>query len=143
MHDQVREYEKQIQKIQADKSVRQVDQFIRDGEKIGGIIFVQKEFEDLNIDILKQIADKFREKTKKGVILLISRSDNRLNFVCGVTDDLVKRGLKAGDLVKKVAAVTGGGGGGRPHLATAGGKDQGKLREAIALLRNILEDINH
>ena len=74
---------------------------------------------------------------------MISRSDNRLNFVCGVTDDLVKRGLKAGDLVKKVAAVTGGGGGGRPHLATAGGKDQGKLREAIALLRNILEDINH
>ena len=55
----------------------------------------------------------------------------------------VKQGLKAGDLVKKVAAVTGGGGGGRPHLATAGGKDQGKLREAIALLRNILEDINH
>ena len=142
MQEQVREYEKQIQKIQADKSVHQIDQLVRDSEKIGEIIFVQQEFDDLNNDILKQIADKFREKTKKGVILLISESDNRLNFVCGVTDDLVKQGLKAGDLVKKVAAVTGGGGGGRPHLATAGGKDASKLPEAIALLRKILEDFN-
>jgi alanyl-tRNA synthetase len=142
MQEQVREYEKQIQKIQADKSVHQIDQLVRDSEKIGEIIFVQQEFDDLNNDILKQIADKFREKTKKGVILLISKSDNRLNFVCGVTDVLVKQGLKAGDLVKKVAAVTGGGGGGRPHLATAGGKDASKLPEAIALLRKILEDFN-
>jgi alanyl-tRNA synthetase len=48
-----------------------------------------------------------------------------------VTDDLVKRGLNAGDLVKTVASVVGGGGGGRPNLAQAGGKDAARLPEAL------------
>ena len=57
--------------------------------------------------------------------------DNRPVIIGAVTDDLVKRGLNAGDLVKTVAAVVGGGGGGRPTLAQAGGKDGAKLPEAL------------
>ena len=52
-------------------------------------------------------------------------------LLAAVTDDLVKRGLHAGNLVKQVAQVVGGGGGGRPTLAQAGGKDVGKLAEAL------------
>ena len=53
-------------------------------------------------------------------------------IIAAVTEDLVKRGLNAGDLVKTVAQVVGGGGGGRPTLAQAGGKDAAKLPEALA-----------
>ncbi len=96
-------------------------------------------FENLEIDLLKQVADKIRKISPRTVCLLINRANGRLNFVCGVTDDLIKEmGLKAGDLVREVAKVTGGGGGGRPHLATAGGKDTGKLPEAIEKLRELI-----
>ena len=52
-------------------------------------------------------------------------------LIAAITDDLVKRGLHAGNLIKQVARVVGGGGGGRPTLAQAGGKDATKLAEAL------------
>ena len=68
-----------------------------------------------------------------------AKSDNKLSFVCIVTDDLVKAGkYNAGDLVRKVAAVAGGGGGGRPHMATAGGKDVDKFDLAMQSIRELI-----
>ncbi len=52
-------------------------------------------------------------------------------LVAALTNDLVKKGLKAGDVVKQVAAVVGGSGGGKPDMAQAGGKDAAKLPDAI------------
>jgi len=57
--------------------------------------------------------------------------DEKPLIVAAVTPDLIKLGLKAGDLVKRAAAVVGGGGGGKPELAQAGGKDPSKLPEAL------------
>ena len=57
----------------------------------------------------------------------------------GVTKDLTDR-LKAGDLIREVAAVVGGGGGGRPDFAQAGGKDPSKLEEAIARFNELVGD---
>jgi len=57
-----------------------------------------------------------------------------------VTDDLISKGIKAGDLVKRAAEAMGGGGGGRPHLATAGAKNAEKLDEALKLGIQIAEE---
>jgi alanyl-tRNA synthetase len=54
-------------------------------------------------------------------------------IICAVTDDLIKRGLNAGEIVRNAATVMGGSGGGRPNLAQAGGKDPAKLSEAVDL----------
>ena len=59
-----------------------------------------------------------------------------------MTDDLVDVGIKAGELVKKAAKVTGGGGGGKPHLATAGGKNIDKLDEAIKVIKNEIKKLS-
>lgn len=82
-------------------------------------------------DTLRQMCDRFREKYPSGVVVLGSAVANRPVLIAAVTEDLVKRGLKAGDLVKETAQVIGGSGGGRPTLAQAGGKDASKLNEAI------------
>lgn len=82
-------------------------------------------------DTLRQMCDRFREKYPSGVVVLGSAVANRPVLIAAVTEDLVKRGLKAGDLVKEAAQVIGGSGGGRPTLAQAGGKDASKLNEAI------------
>jgi alanyl-tRNA synthetase len=60
-------------------------------------------------------------------------------LVAAVTPDLVQRGLHAGNLVKAVARVVGGGGGGRPTLAQAGGRDPGRLDEALATVPDLVK----
>jgi alanyl-tRNA synthetase len=60
-------------------------------------------------------------------------------IVATVTDDLIKRGLKAGDLVRDVAKMVGGGGGGRPNMAQAGGRDASKLEGALTAVAGLVE----
>jgi len=65
------------------------------------------------------------------VVVLGSAFEGRPGLIACVTDDLVKRGLNAGEIVRTIAQTIGGSGGGRPTLAQAGGKDASKLQEAI------------
>jgi alanyl-tRNA synthetase len=85
------------------------------------------------------MTDWFRARVPSGVVVLGSIFENRPHFVASVTDDLVKRGLDAGKIVKAVARVVGGGGGGKPNLAQAGGKDASRLGEALAQVRGAVE----
>jgi alanyl-tRNA synthetase len=83
-------------------------------------------------DTLRQMADRFRQRHPSGVAVLGSVSDGRPLLIAAVTEDLVQRGLHAGELVKFVAGPLGGGGGGKPTLAQAGGKDASRLAEVLA-----------
>ncbi len=83
---------------------------------------------------LRALVDRFRSDHPSGVAVLASAVDNRPIIVAAVTQDLVARGLHAGELVKAVAQQVGGGGGGKPTLAQAGGKDPSQLPSALALV---------
>ena len=61
-------------------------------------------------------------------------------LLAAVTDDLIEKGLKAGDIVKEIAPIVGGGGGGRPQFAQAGGKNPAKLEEALAKASQIIKE---
>jgi alanyl-tRNA synthetase len=90
-------------------------------------------------DTLRQMTDRFRQEYPTGVAVLASAVDNRPVVIASVSEDLVKRGLNAGELVKYVAQPLGGGGGGRPTLAQAGGKDATRLHEALASVYDWVE----
>jgi alanyl-tRNA synthetase len=77
------------------------------------------------------LADQFRQKHPSGVVVLGTVMNEKPMLIAAVTQDLIARGLKAGDLIKRVAKVVGGGGGGRPDMAQAGGKDASKLNESL------------
>jgi alanyl-tRNA synthetase len=64
-------------------------------------------------------------------VCFVWEDDGKVPVIVALTPDLVKKGLKAGDLVKQVGAVVGGSGGGKPDLAQAGGKDATKIDEAV------------
>jgi len=85
-----------------------------------------------DMDTLREMTDWFRNKLGSVVVVLGTVIDDKPNIVAAVTPDLVERGLKAGDIVKRVARVVGGGGGGRPTLAQAGGRDPNRMDEALA-----------
>jgi alanyl-tRNA synthetase len=80
-------------------------------------------------DEVASVADRFREGKKRAVLVLFSRAGRGAAHVA-VTDDLVKDGRKAGDLVNRIAQLTGGKGGGRPGFASAGLGDPDRLGAA-------------
>jgi len=137
--EQNRTLEKKLSKISSEIVVAGVDAILKNAEKINGINVISHELPDTDIDKLKELGDKIREKSQNTVALLGSKVDGKIGFVCVVTDDLIKsRKLKAGDLVREVAKIAGGGGGGRPHLATAGGKDIEKFSEAMEKIKALV-----
>jgi alanyl-tRNA synthetase len=87
---------------------------------------------------LRAMVDDLRDKLRSGVVLLVSESGGKVSLALGVTPDL-KGKLKAGDLVREVAAVVGGKGGGRPDFAQAGGNDPGRIDEAFDKLFSLVE----
>jgi len=85
------------------------------------------------------IMDGFRAKHKGAISVLFTTGD-RAGIHVAVTDDLVSKGVKAGDIANAIAATTGGKGGGRPHFASAGVGDVNKLREARARTAEIVRE---
>jgi alanyl-tRNA synthetase len=73
-----------------------------------------------------------RTRRPSGVVVVASALDGRPVIIGAVTEDLVKRGVHAGNIAKSVATMLGGSGGGRPALAQAGGRDLARLDEALA-----------
>jgi alanyl-tRNA synthetase len=88
-------------------------------------------------DQLRSAIDSLRKKTPTHAIILATSDDQKVTFVAAVSDDVIAKGLKAGDWVKQVAAVTGGGGGGRPQMAQGSGKDPSKISAALDQARTI------
>jgi alanyl-tRNA synthetase len=96
---------------------------------------------DADADTLRLMTDRYRQRYSSGVVVLSSvTSDGRPVLIASVTEDLVKRGLHAGELVKFLAQPLGGSGGGRPTLAQAGGKDASHLEEVLARTAGWVEE---
>jgi alanyl-tRNA synthetase len=141
--DQFRGLEKELQQLKAQQVLRGADEFLQKAEKVGDISLVIREFEDVDLDLLKQLGDTLRHKSPRLVGFLVNHASNGqvINFVCAVTDDLIReKKLNAGELVKKAAQIAGGGGGGRPHLATAGAKNVDNLAEVFDFVHQQIAD---
>ncbi len=111
-----------------------------EAETVGDAKMVVAELPDVPVEQLKQGADLLKQKLGSVAVLFGVKAGAKALLVAAVTDDLVKRGVKAGDLVKEVAKVVGGGGGGAPTMAQAGGKNPEKLDDALAAGRTWLAE---
>ncbi|MBI3189097.1 MAG: alanine--tRNA ligase, partial [Ignavibacteriales bacterium] len=117
-----------------------IDDLVKDAKEVNGFKVVAAKIEVSNADELKNIGDTLRSKLGSGVGVLASVIDDKVSLVCVVTDDLIKeKKLQAGKIVGDIAKKLGGGGGGRPHLATAGGKDVEKLDEVLKSVFDIVQ----
>ncbi len=106
--------------------------------KIGETKVVLHDFESYEGD-LKQFADKFRAEVKgAGILLLSSNSTNKVNYICSVTDKVIST-LDAINICKKIGNKINGGGGGKPHLATAGGKNNNDTEKVFDYILKYVE----
>ncbi|HMQ79397.1 MAG TPA: alanine--tRNA ligase, partial [Ignavibacteria bacterium] len=122
--EEKRRLEKQLAKQKVQNAAGSIDELISSAKDVSGIKLITGEFTVDNTDELKVLGDKLREKMGSAVGLLYSVIDGKVGLCAVVSDDLVKtKKLSAGKIAGDVAKILGGGGGGKPHLATAGGKD--------------------
>ncbi|HZW03180.1 MAG TPA: alanine--tRNA ligase, partial [Anaerolineaceae bacterium] len=122
----------QIERMRLEQAAVELEQRMNSPVMVGDVPVVTAVIPNADSDTLRQMTDRFRNKYSSGVVVVGSVWNDRPMMIAAVTDDLIKRGLSAGDLVKRAAQVVGGSGGGRPNLAQAGGKDAEKLPEALA-----------
>jgi alanyl-tRNA synthetase len=87
---------------------------------------------------LREVADGLRQKLGSGVVVLGRADGSKASVLVAVTEDLTDR-LPAGELVRALGRRIGGGGGGRPDMAEAGGKEPGRLDEALAAAAEEIE----
>jgi alanyl-tRNA synthetase len=119
-----------------------LDDLANNAKDINGIKVVSAHVASSSIPILRELGDSLRQKLKSAVIVLGTIQDDKPAFVALVTPDLVGKGLRAGEIVKQVAEVTGGSGGGKPEMAQAGGKDKNKLDQALTLVASLVEKVS-
>jgi alanyl-tRNA synthetase len=132
---------KQVDGLQRKLARHDFKEMVTQTENINGKTALLATLDNVPVDTMREMADWFRtEVPENGVMVLGSDIQGKPMLLVALTDDLVKAGMKAGNLIKPIAAVVGGGGGGRPNMAQAGGKDSAKLPEAIDKAREILSD---
>ena len=138
--EEKRQLEKQLAKQKVQNAAGSIEGLISSAGEVNGIKLITGEFSVDNTDELKELGDKLREKMGSAIGLLYSVIDGKVSLCAVVSDDLVKtKKLSAGKIAGDVAKILGGGGGGKPHLATAGGKDVSKIREALEALPGIIQ----
>ncbi len=108
-------------------------------KEIKGIRLLASKAADVDMNGLRDLGDQLKEKLGEGVVLLISEKDGRVNMVAMATEEAVKKGAHAGNLIKGIASLVGGGGGGRPNMAQAGGKNPAGIGNALAEAAKVLE----
>jgi alanyl-tRNA synthetase len=130
--------EKQVKNIHRGEAASQLDQILKERDQINGISFVTATISVETTDELRSIGDRLRERLKSGIGVLASVTGEKVQFLCVVTDDLIEKRFRAGDIVREVAKRTGGSGGGKPHLAMAGGKDSSRVDQALNDVKDII-----
>jgi alanyl-tRNA synthetase len=126
--------QKQLRELQRRLARAQLDGLLRQVRHVNGINVVAAQVEVSSMETLREMTDWVRDQMGSAVVVLGAIINGQPGFVAAVTQDLVEAGLKADVLVREVAGVVGGGGGGRPTLAQAGGKDSGRIGEALSLV---------
>ncbi len=133
---------KELSKYRVKEASSNIEDIIAKGVALNGFKVVSAKIDVGNAEELKAIGDTLRSKISSGVGVLGAVVDDKVALVCVVTDDLIKeKKLQAGKIVGEIAKRVGGGGGGRPHLATAGGKDVEKLDEALNATISIIKKL--
>jgi alanyl-tRNA synthetase len=110
-------------------------------ETFNGVAMIRLIVENSDADSLRKMADEFKLKNPSGIALLATVSHGNPLIIVSLSDNLVKRGLKAGDIAKAIAVEINGSGGGRPNLAQAGGKDPKGLQKALDLGKELISQM--
>ena len=117
-----------------------VERFLYASKNIGGIKVITTTRTDLEAGDLRKLGDFLRDKDPDTVAVLATATESKVTFVAVCGKNAVAKGIRAGDLVRAVSAVTGGKGGGKPDSAMGGGSEVLKIDDALAIVDDFVAD---
>lgn len=138
---ELREKDKLIESLTAKLAAGSVENLFQNAVEVSGIKVIAAQLGEMETDSLKAMCDKVKDKAEPTVAVLAGKSNGKIMLVAGANQGAQKLGVKAGNLVKEVAVLTGGNGGGRPDFAMAGVKDVSKLENALLQVKEMVETI--
>lgn len=107
--------------------------------EVNGVKLLAASVSGVDMNGLRDLGDQLKEKLGEGVVVLASDVEGKVSLVAMATEEAMKKGAHAGNLIKAIAGKVGGGGGGRPNMAQAGGKNPEGIADAIAEAKAALE----
>ncbi len=137
--DEADQTRKQLLKTDQEKVLTEFNKFLINVPYVKDTPVLTAQLTNADTDTLRQMTDIFREKFTSGCVVLGTALEDRPIIIASITDDLIKRGLNAGELVREIAPLIGGSGGGRPNMAQAGGKDPGGMEKALQKVPHYIE----
>jgi alanyl-tRNA synthetase len=139
MADQLKETQRQLEIARRELAEGRFASVLNAVESVNGAAALVAQVTADSNDQLRDMSDWFRARHPSGVAVLASVINDKPAIVVSVSQDLNKKGVNAGALIKEIAAVVGGSGGGRPNLAQAGGKDAAKIGDALSKARTLVQ----
>ena len=141
IQDELATVKKQLAAARNELALLNFNQQLGAIEVVGGVNLLVTKVQGLEKETLTKLADAFRSKyPENSVCVIASTGPDNVVIMAAVMQDLIKRGIKAGDLVGHISRQLGAGGGGAPHLAFGGGKDLAKLPDALSSVKGWLAD---
>ena len=137
---ELKEANKQLEIAKAKLASSQIDGLFQNAVEVDGVRIVTVYLNGTTSDTLRSMMDKLRDKEPNAVGALIGTDGSKTTLAVGVGKNALARGLKAGALVKQIAAIAGGNGGGKPDFAMAGIRDTSKIDDALNAVEGIVKE---
>ena len=141
MAAEVKSLTKELEQVKAEVAASKIDGLFENAAEVNGIHIVSAYLSGTAPEALRGMCEKIRDKAPNVVSALVGSSDGKISLVVCCGKGAQDAGLKAGVLVKQIAAIAGGNGGGKPDLAMAGLKDATKIDEALNAVPGIVANI--
>ena len=131
---------RELDEMKAKIAASKVSSLFDNAEEIGGVKIASAYFTGTTGETLRGMCDTIRDTAKNPVVaVLVGKAEDKISMAVTVNKLAQEKGLKAGALVKEIAAIAGGKGGGKPDFAMAGLKDESKIDEALAAVASIVK----
>ena len=137
--ERLRAAEREVERLRGQVAASRAGDLLDQAQALDGTRVLAARVEAESKDTLRQLGDRLRDRLDSGVIVLGSVMNGQPSLLAMVTQDLIARGVRAGDVVREAAVILDGRGGGRPDLAEAGGKDAAKLGDALDAVPGIVK----
>lgn len=139
MQAEIKSLNSEIESLKNKAANEALGDVLNQAEDVNGVKFLAVKLNDVDMNELRNLSDNLKSKIGSGVVVLASAmGSDKVNLIVTATDDIVKAGVHAGNIIKSAAPCVGGGGGGRPNMAQAGGKNPAGIEKAFETAKETL-----
>jgi alanyl-tRNA synthetase len=140
LHEEIKALKSENEKLKSKLASESLGDVMNQVREVSGVKLLAADVPDMDMNGLRNLGDKLKDKLGEGVVILASSTaPDKVSLVAMVSEEAVRKGAHAGNLVKELAVLVGGGGGGRPNMAQAGGKNAAGIPDAIAKAAEVLD----